>query len=401
MGILQQQFPKSRLPVIPFPQPPDSNAAIRQAAHRLFAEFAADAAFVVSAAGVVEHANHGAQSLLAGGNGGLGGRDIYTLVEANSHLDLRAAMHAAASGSPAETQMVVLAENGERVPMHAKVFLDFESRKLWVLAFDLSRASKPADRMVAMQSALRAGEFVVHYQPIVLRDGSIKGCEALTRWRQADGSFIPPMEFIPLAERSGFIVELGEYVLRESLHQLNRFDAAGLKDLYMSVNVSPRQLEHPDFEAMLTRALAETGVVPARLALEVTEGVSMVDPLLARTLLNRIAGTGVHIALDDYGTGYAGLSYLKNFTVSTVKIDRSFVQELEDDDTSGILIKAFVELTKKLGMKTVAEGVETPLQAQYLRSMSVDLLQGYLFGRPMAPEALIEQFGAPGKAAAG
>jgi EAL domain-containing protein (putative c-di-GMP-specific phosphodiesterase class I) len=390
-------------------QSSDSNAAIRQAAHRMFAEFAADVAFVVSDAGVIEHANFGALALFDAATSGLNGRDLFALVDAGSHGGLTEAMQQAFAGLPTETLIAVHAADGELVPLQTKIFLDSESQKLWLVAFDLSKTDTltqltlayQADRMSTMARALHACEFVVHYQPIVLRDGSIKGCEALTRWRQPDGSFIPPLEFIPLAERTGFIVELGEYVLRESLQQLNRYDSEGLDGLYMSVNVSPRQLEHPDFEAMLARALAETGVAPSRLALEVTEGVSVVDPVLARTLLNRIATTGVHIALDDYGTGYAGMSYLKNFNVSTVKIDKSFVEELEDDDASGILIKAFVELTKKLGVKTIAEGVETPMQAQYLRAMNVDLLQGYLFGRPMAPDELLSRYGVPRRTAAG
>jgi EAL domain-containing protein (putative c-di-GMP-specific phosphodiesterase class I) len=384
-----------------YPPPTDTSVAIRQAAHRMFAEFAADVAFVVTEAGVIEHANFGAQAMLDSANAELVGRDVRSFVDAGSHASLSDAMQQAFAGLPSETLLGLHASDGELVPLQTKIFLDSESQKLWLVAFDLSKTdiltkltlAYQADRASAMERALGAGEFVVHYQPIVLRDGSIKGCEALTRWCPPGGPVIPPLEFIPLAERTGFIIELGEYVLREALQQLSRFDAAGLAGLNMSVNVSPRQLEHPDFEAMLARALAETGLAPNRLTLEVTEGVSVVDPVLARTLLNRIAATGVHIALDDYGTGYAGLSYLKNFNVSTVKIDRSFVEELEDDETSGILIKAFVDLTKKLGLKTVAEGVETPMQAQYLRALSVDLLQGYLFGRPMSADELLAGFG--------
>lgn len=386
---------------MPNPQSPDSSAAIRQAAHRMFAEFASDVAFVVSEAGVIEHANSGALARFDGAHSGLQGRDLFALVASTSHAGLREAMQHAFAGLPTETLMAVRAADGELLPLQTKVFLDSEAQKLWVVAFDLSKTDAltkftlayQADRVSTMDRALRAGEFVVHYQPIVLRDGTIKGCEALIRWRQPNGSIIPPLEFIPLAERTGFIVALGEYVLRESVQQLKRFDSDGLAGLYMSVNVSPRQLEHPEFEEMLARTLVETGVAPTRLTLEVTEGISVVDPNLARILLNRIAATGVRIALDDYGTGYAGLSYLKNFNVSTVKIDRSFVEELEDDDTSAILIKAFVELTKKLGVKTVAEGVETPMQAQYLRAMSVDLLQGYLFGRPMTADELLTRYG--------
>ncbi|KVP39605.1 putative bifunctional diguanylate cyclase/phosphodiesterase [Burkholderia ubonensis] len=384
---------------------PETTVAIQQAAHRMFAEHAADAAFLVSGAGIVEHATAGASALLAKSQASLAGCDLRALIDAGDVSRLNEAIHSALAGNTAELVMVVRSTEGDMKPLHAKVFLAVDARSLWVVAFDLSKTSKvstptiddPTGMVSAMPAALRAGEFVVAYQPIVLRDGSIKGCEALMRWRKPDGTYVPPVAFIPRAERNGFIVELGEFILRESLLQLRKFDASGLENLYMSVNVSPRQLEHPGFEEMVSRALADTDVAPRRLTLELTEGLAVVDPEFARARLGRIAASGVRIALDDYGTGYAGMSYLKCFPVSTVKIDRSFVLEIEDDEDeySGLIVKAFVELTKSLGLETVAEGVETPLQAQLLRAMNVDLLQGYLFGRPMPPAELIATYGRP------
>jgi len=244
-----------------------------------------------------------------------------------------------------------------------------------------------------MPAALTDGEFIPYYQPLMSNTGEIRGCEALMRWMRADGSFISPGEFIPLAERNGFITDLGAYVLQAAVRQLRLFDEAGLEHLYMSVNVSPRQLEHPGFEAMLAQALVDAGVAPQRLVLELTEGVAVTDRAHTRALLDRIAATGVRIALDDYGTGYASLGYLRAYPVSTVKIDRSFIEGLAQDEVSAILVKAVVDLSKALQLEVVAEGVETALQAQVLREMGVTYLQGYLYGPAMPAGELVARFG--------
>lgn len=245
----------------------------------------------------------------------------------------------------------------------------------------------------AMSAALCAGEFVPYYQPLVSSTGELRGCEALMRWLRPDGTFVSPVEFIPAAERSGFIDDLGAFVLREAVKQLRQFDVEGLAHLYMSVNVSPKQLEHPGFEAMLTAALADSGVAPNRLVLELTEGLSMNNSAQIQELLDRIAATGVRIALDDYGTGYASLGYLKAYPVSTLKIDRSFIMGMGDDGVSGIIVRAIVDLSKALQLEIVAEGVETELQAQLLQEMGVNYLQGFLYGKPMPAGELVARYG--------
>jgi EAL domain-containing protein (putative c-di-GMP-specific phosphodiesterase class I) len=181
-------------------------------------------------------------------------------------------------------------------------------------------------------------------------------------------------------------------MLRQSLHQLSRFDAAGLAGLYMSVNVSPTQLEHRDFEIMLADVLTDTGVAPARLSLEVTEGIAVTDLPRAAATLRRIADTGVRISLDDYGTGYSGMTYLKMFPVSTVKLDQSFVRDIESDRTTRVLVNGFIRVAQELGLRTIAEGVETAEQARIVKELGFDYIQGYLYGKPMPADELIAQF---------
>lgn len=246
---------------------------------------------------------------------------------------------------------------------------------------------------LSMPAALCAGEFVPYYQPLVSSSGELRGCEALMRWQRPDGTFISPVDFIPVAERSGFIDELGAFVLREAVQQLHLFEAAGLQHLYMSVNVSPRQLEHPGFERVLTDVLCESGVAPNRLVLELTEGLAMGDSVATQDLLDRITATGVRIALDDYGTGYSSLGYLKSYPVSAVKIDRSFIKGIGADSVSGIIVRAIVELSKALQLEIVAEGVETADQAHLLHEMGVNYLQGFLYGKPMPAGELLQRFG--------
>lgn len=244
----------------------------------------------------------------------------------------------------------------------------------------------------AMHAAINDGEFLVYYQPLVDERGVLKGCEALMRWRRPDGTFISPTEFIPIAENNGLITLLGDYVLRVSLAQLRKFEAAGLTNLYMSVNVSPRQLRHPGFEKSLQKVLTMSGVEPNRLILEITESMLMSGQERTQALLRQIAATGVRLSLDDFGTGYSCLAYLKTYPISALKVDRSFVTGIESDEVSRSIVKAVISLAKALNLKTVVEGVETQAQANALTGMNVDYLQGYLYGKPVTPEELIAQF---------
>lgn len=245
----------------------------------------------------------------------------------------------------------------------------------------------------SMHAALRDGEFSVYYQPLVTPDGVIKGCEALLRWRRPNGSWISPAEFIPVAESSGLITVLGDYVLRTAAMQLKRFDEAGLTGLFMSVNVSPRQLRNPQFESNLQRVLALSGVDPGRIVLEITENMLMSGKDKSQALLRKIAGTGVRFSLDDFGTGYSCLAYLKTYPIAALKIDRSFLAGIETDDISRSIVKAILELARALKLYTVVEGVETQEQADVLQTMNAHYFQGYLFGRPVPPQELLQRFG--------
>ncbi|WP_119154292.1 putative bifunctional diguanylate cyclase/phosphodiesterase [Caldimonas tepidiphila] len=256
----------------------------------------------------------------------------------------------------------------------------------------VSASSAQVSIEASMHAAVRSGEFLVQYQPLVDAAGTVRGCEALMRWRKPDGSFVPPAEFIPVAENNGLITLLGDYVLRAAAMQLKRFDEAGIGGLYMSVNVSPRQLRHPDFEKNLRKVLSVTGIEPGRLVLEITETMLMNDQGKTQALLRQISSLGVRCAIDDFGTGYSCLAYLKSYPISALKVDRSFTQDVEHDDVSRYLVKAVIDLAQALGLETVAEGVETEGQARLLAQMGVDHLQGYLYGRPVDPLQFIEKF---------
>lgn len=234
-----------------------------------------------------------------------------------------------------------------------------------------------------MPSALANGEFSVFYQPIVSRAGGLHGCEALLRWQREDGTFVPPGRFIQAAELNGFILELGDFVLREALQQLGRFDARGFDRLVMSVNVSAHQLAEPSFENKVCRALAAGNVAPQRFLLEVTETSKAVDEPQVTALLGRLAVKGVRVALDDYGIGYSNLELLKSYPVSALKIDRAFVEGVADEEVSHVIVRSIISLARALHMETIAEGIETAIQAQVLSDLGVDYLQGYLYGRPM------------------
>lgn len=257
---------------------------------------------------------------------------------------------------------------------------------------ELKSTSAEVSLEASMHAAIRNGEFLVFYQPLVDRSGKLLGCEALMRWHRADGSYVSPAEFIPVAESTGLITLLGDYVIRAAAMQLKRFDEAGLTGLYMSVNVSPRQLRHPDFEKNLAKILKLTGIAPHRLVLEITESLLMNGQHVTQALLRKISGMGVRFSLDDFGTGYSCLAYLKTYPISALKIDRSFLFEIERDETARAIVKAIVDLAKALKLSTVVEGVETPDQARVLCEMEVDYLQGYLFGRPVPPNQLLQKF---------
>jgi len=236
-----------------------------------------------------------------------------------------------------------------------------------------------------LRRGLERGEVVPYFQPIVdLEGGQVVGFEVLARWLHPDRGLLLPGQFLPMAEESGLIVDLGAGILRDSLAQLAHWRAVGLQfaSCSLSINVATQQLIDGRFLDVVHDALGETGIDADSLWLEITETALMADTIAAGRALRDLRGLGLHLSVDDFGTGYSSLTYLKRFPVEAIKIDRSFVTGLglEADDTS--IVEAVVRLGHSLGLSVVAEGVETPLQLNRLRELGCDKGQGYLFGRP-------------------
>jgi diguanylate cyclase (GGDEF)-like protein len=244
-------------------------------------------------------------------------------------------------------------------------------------------ARRRADLQQDLTLATGAGQLEVHYQPtVLLTDGSTTGFEALVRWHHPERGTVPPAEFIPLAEESGAITEIGRWVLRQALRQAAQWSAATGAPLRMAVNLSPRQLMDGDVVADVVAALEDSGFPARQLTLEVTEGVLVHDVDRVVAQLTALRALGVAIAIDDFGTGFSGLSYLRSLPADILKIDRSFVSDLVPGSSSATLISSIVELARTLGLAVVAEGVETEAQRATLADLRCGSAQGYLFARP-------------------
>jgi diguanylate cyclase (GGDEF)-like protein len=239
-----------------------------------------------------------------------------------------------------------------------------------------------------LRRALDDDELVVHYQPKAdLGTGEISGVEALVRWEHPSRGFIPPDEFIPIAERTGLIKTLSRYVLAAALRERSRWAAAG-HDLHVAVNLTIPDLLDQDLPDRIAALLDETGVSPDDLELEITESTILADPLRVRQNLDRLNELGLSLAIDDFGTGYSSLAYLKRLPVSTIKIDRSFVMDMLESDSDAAIVRSTIELGRNLGLRVVAEGVETEEAWNALREHGCTLAQGYLIGKPMPAEEL-------------
>jgi diguanylate cyclase (GGDEF)-like protein len=248
--------------------------------------------------------------------------------------------------------------------------------------------------MHALRGGFQRGELFLAYQPQVdLATSRPFGAEALLRWRTEDGRLVPPDRFIPIAEYSGLIVDIGEWVLRQACAELMRLRAAGYRDFTMSVNVSQVQFRHPGFVEMLRRALIDTSVPPEYLELEITESMAMEEPALLVEKLAEVKRLGVSIAIDDFGTGFSSLSHLQRLQVDRLKIDRAFVTEITGSARGSSIAEMVIQLGRNLGLSVIAEGVEDERQAQILRMLGCPLAQGFLFSRPLTPEDLQEWLG--------
>ena len=247
-------------------------------------------------------------------------------------------------------------------------------------------------RRMTLESSLRRAvmqkDFVLHYQPQVdLETGEIIALEALVRWQSEDGGIVLPGDFIPLAEETGLINEIGEWVLREACRQAHEWHAKGLARRRMAVNLSARQFADRGFLEMMTRVLAETGLEPGLLEIEITESQVMRQTEGMIQLLGKVAGMGVQIAIDDFGTGYSSLSYLKRLPIQKLKIDQSFVRDITIDPNDTAIVVAIINMAHSLELETIAEGVETAGQLALLRSKGCRIGQGFHFAPPLSAEA--------------
>jgi diguanylate cyclase (GGDEF)-like protein/PAS domain S-box-containing protein len=236
-----------------------------------------------------------------------------------------------------------------------------------------------------LRKALEREELVLHYQPKVdAAGGVIFGVEALVRWKHPDLGMVPPGDFIPLAEETGLILPIGEWVLGEACRQLSAWRAAGFADLTMAVNMASQNFAQKGFVKRVTACILSAGLVPEGVEIEVTESVLMQDVEATIATLRALKENGIALSVDDFGTGYSSLAYLKRFPIDTLKIDRSFVRDVMSNREDAAITSAIITLAKRLDMQVVAEGVETAEQAAFLRREGCHLMQGYFFGRPLA-----------------
>ena len=269
-----------------------------------------------------------------------------------------------------------------------------KSRRGSFVSYSSEMGSDIRERVRLLQNLRQAVEserlFVVYQPQVNLNTQEIVGVEALIRWRREDGSFVPPDRFIPLAEASGMIVAIGDWVLRMACHELKRFQALDLPQLRMSVNVSQMQFRHPDFMQNLQKALIDTNIHPGNLELEITESVAMEDADFMLEILHGIRKLGISIAIDDFGTGYSSLSHLRQLPIDRLKIDRAFVDELTQDVSGGHIAAMVIELGRNLNLTVIAEGIEETAQAAQLQHLGCHEGQGYLYAKPLLPEQFVD-----------
>lgn len=259
------------------------------------------------------------------------------------------------------------------------------------------KAQKRLEMENRLRRAVQEGHFVLHFQKRVdVRSGAFMGAEALVRWLDPERGLVPPLDFIPLSEENGLIIPIGEWVLRQACRQGREWQETGLSIGRISVNISSRQIHHGGFDATVAAALEESGLPAECLELELTESI-LVDPdEEALRTLSRLKEMGVTLSIDDFGTGYSSLAYLKRFPVDVLKIDRSFVKDLPEDGDSAAIVKSMVSLGHNLGLKVVAEGVESAEQKAFLQQQQCHEIQGFFYGRPVPAEELAREMGQGG-----
>ena len=269
-----------------------------------------------------------------------------------------------------------------------------ETGKSRCVIYDAAKFTLPEHDVsmeAAMYEAVRNGEFRLYYQPILdAHSRQIVGFEALMRWMHPELGSISPVQFIPMAEANGLINLLGAWALKAACVQIQHFEQAAGRSLYVSVNVSPRQFRNDQFLQVMDDAMKLSGLQGRQLLLEITEGILMSDPEHAENLLNEIATRNVRIAIDDFGTGYSSLAYLKRFPIAALKIDRAFIKDLPESVKDAAICNVVLSLASHLNLTTIAEGVENEQQLSFLSKQGCAMIQGFLTGRPLPPEEAIE-----------
>jgi len=243
-----------------------------------------------------------------------------------------------------------------------------------------------------LYKALNRSEFLLHYQPQVdLKTGQVVGIEALIRWQHPERGMIPPNQFISLAEETGQIAAIGEWVLYTACAQNRAWQEVGYPPIRVAVNLSARQFQQQNLAQLINRVLTETGLEARYLEVEITESIAMQNIHVTIAVLDELRTMGVHISIDDFGTGYSSLATLKRFPLHTLKVDREFVKDLTTSNKDAALIQAIVTLAHGLDLDVIAEGVETAEQQEFLRSIGCDAMQGYLFSKPLPAAAAAER----------
>jgi diguanylate cyclase (GGDEF)-like protein/PAS domain S-box-containing protein len=273
----------------------------------------------------------------------------------------------------ADTAMYVAKSNGKNQYCHYNSDMQTQAKNKLILEEDLRKA-------------LEQNEFVLYYQPkLELESETIVGFEALIRWNHPSRGFVSPLDFIPMAEKAGLIIPLGEWVMRTACKQMKAWLDMGLSIKNTAVNLSPCQFEQYDLVSMIGNIIQETGINPENLELEITESVLMDDAESAAIQLRQLSAIGIKLSIDDFGTGYSSLSYLNSFPLDNLKIDRAFVKDITCEEDAP-LARAIVSMAKALSLKTIAEGVETKEQKEVLRSIGADIIQGYFLSKPVSAD---------------